>query len=193
MGTVLSAQSNGPLFFETYTEDSNLLNLVVCIIYAACLLRSIVHKGEFQPVPQWAVVLKYVSTACLMVTFVIVVCVLAPMEGPNGYAAMLLSGSMLYFHLLCPVVAFVSFVLLDTDQVLSARCARHAMIPTLVYAFVLISLNATGAVVGPYPFLRVCEQPIYMSIIWAVVILGGAYLLARLLLLIRVWASCRMV
>ena len=34
---------------------------------------------------------------------------------------------------------------------------------------------------GPYPFLRVYEQPVYMSIIWVIVILGSAYGIAFLL------------
>jgi len=36
---------------------------------------------------------------------------------------------------------------------------------------------------GPYPFLRVNEQPVYMSVLWVAVIMGGAYLLAWLILL----------
>jgi hypothetical protein len=35
---------------------------------------------------------------------------------------------------------------------------------------------------GPYPFLHVYEQPVYMSIIWFAAILGGAYFMAWLLL-----------
>ena len=34
---------------------------------------------------------------------------------------------------------------------------------------------------GPYPFLYVYKQPVYMSVLWCVIILGGAYLIALLL------------
>ena len=55
------------------------------------------------------------------------------------------------------------------------------MLPTLIYALILMALNLMRVVEGPYPFLRVYEQPVYMSIIWVIVILGSAYGIAFLL------------
>jgi hypothetical protein len=34
---------------------------------------------------------------------------------------------------------------------------------------------------GPYPFLHPLDNPIYISIMWFVVIVGGAFVLAMLL------------
>ena len=56
-----------------------------------------------------------------------------------------------------------------------------ALLPTLVYALVLVILNLAKLVDGPYPFLKVYQQPVYMSCIWVLAILGGAYLIAALL------------
>lgn len=42
----------------------------------------------------------------------------------------------------------------------------------------LIGLSPAGAMSGPYPFLRVYDQPIWTSACWFVAIAGGAYLVA---------------
>ena len=55
------------------------------------------------------------------------------------------------------------------------------MIPTIIYAAVMIVLNLLKVLRGPYPFLYVYEQPIYMSVIWAVAILALTYILGLIL------------
>ncbi len=57
-----------------------------------------------------------------------------------------------------------------------------ALTPTILYAAVAVTLNIAKVMDGPYPFLHVYEQPVYMSIIWFAAILGGAYFMAWLLL-----------
>ena len=70
---------------------------------------------------------------------------------------------------------------LKKEPHLDAKSAFTATIPTLIYAIVLIILNILGVVDGPYPFLRVMNQPVYMSFVWFIVIVGGAFFLALLL------------
>ena len=43
---------------------------------------------------------------------------------------------------------------------------------TLLYGITLILLNVLKVVVGPYPFLMVYNQTVWMSILWCVIILG---------------------
>ena len=52
---------------------------------------------------------------------------------------------------------------------------------TITYSFILIILNFLNIIVGPYPFLRIKEQSIIMSIIWSIVILGGSYFVGIIL------------
>lgn len=179
LGTRLSILTHGKSMFEYYTIDSNIFALLasaMCVVYT---VRSLIHGDKVMPV--WVKTLKYMATCCLTVTFVVVLFVLAPMEGEDGYKIMLLWGSMLYHHLICPILALVSLVLLETEPPLPRKAAGIALIPTLVYAAVILTLNITKSIVGPYPFLHVYEQPVYMSCIWFVLILGGGYLLAWLL------------
>ena len=72
-------------------------------------------------------------------------------------------------------------LLFEKEPNLNTKSAFTATIPTLIYAILLIILNIVGAVDGPYAFLRVMNQPLYMSFVWFIVIVGGAFFLALLL------------
>ena len=161
--------------FIFYTELSNLFAMGVCLVTAVCQLGAFVTGGEM---PRPVRTLKYIVTSCLMMTFLTVVFVLAPMYGPDGHYVMLLTSSMLYNHFLNPVVAFLSFVLLERSTPLPRRTVRCAMIPTLLYGSVVLAANIAKVYKGPYPFLYVYDQPVWMSCVWAVVILGSNYLIA---------------
>lgn len=63
----------------------------------------------------------------------------------------------------------------EKEPHLNTKSAFTATIPTLIYAILLIILNIVGAVDGPYPFLRVMNQPLYMSFVWFIVIVGSAF------------------
>ena len=161
--------------FLFYTELSNLFAMGICFVTALCQLRALLTGGEM---PAWVRTLKYTVTCCLMLTFLTVVFVLAPMYGPDGHYVMLLTSSMLYNHFLNPVTALLSFVLLERAPALPRRAVGRAMIPTLVYGGIMLAANVAKVYKGPYPFLYVYEQPLWTSCMWVVVILGGALLIA---------------
>ena len=161
--------------FLFYTELSNLFAMGVCFVTALCQLRALLTGGEM---PAWVRTLKYTVTCCLMLTFLTVVFVLAPMYGPDGHYVMLLTSSMLYNHFLNPVTALLSLVLLERAPALPRRAVGRAMIPTLVYGGIMLAANVAKVYKGPYPFLYVYEQPLWTSCMWVVVILGGALLIA---------------
>ena len=161
--------------FLFYTELSNLFAMGVCFVTALCQLRALLTGGEM---PAWVRTLKYTVTCCLMLTFLTVVFVLAPMYGPDGHYVMLLTSSMLYNHFLNPVTALLSFVLLERAPALPRRAVGRAMIPTLVYGSITLAANVAKVYKGPYPFFYEYEQPLWTSCMWVVVILGGALLIA---------------
>ena len=61
------------------------------------------------------------------------------------------------------------------------RDSRLAMIPTAIYMLVMVPLNYFRVVEGPYPFLKVHNQPWYMSILWFFAISLVAFGIAVLL------------
>ena len=167
-------------FVQFYTEDSNTLALITCLIIAVYEYQML--KGKGTGLPGWVKEMKYISTVCLTLTFLVVIFILIPMQGGISSAYFfLLNGSMLYHHLICPILAFVSFLWFDPLDQLTKKDTLIVLIPTLIYALVLILLNLLQAVDGPYPFLKVYQQPFYMSCIWVIVILGAAYGIAVML------------
>lgn len=160
--------------FMFYTQDSNILACAACALLAAFQIRALRTGAE---IPVWAQRLKYAAVCCLSVTFLVVVLVLAPMSG-GAYGVMLLSGTMLYHHLLCPLAAFLGFMLFEKRPALRRIDALLPTLLTLVYAVVLTALNIARVLDGPYPFLRVYAQSVHASILWALAILGGAEMLA---------------
>ncbi len=55
------------------------------------------------------------------------------------------------------------------------RDSLLALIPTGLYALVMVPLNVFRVYDGPYPFLRVHNQPWYMSILWMAAIFLVAF------------------
>ena len=169
VSAAMSWRQLGVWMFQFYTQDSNLLALAACALLAAFQLRALRTGAD---IPVWAQRLKYAAVCCLSVTFLVVVLVLAPMSD-GAYGVMLLSGTMLYHHLLCPLAAFLGFMLFEKRPALRRIDALLPTLLTLVYAVVLTALNIARVLDGPYPFLRVYAQSVPMSVLWALVMLGG--------------------
>ena len=155
--------------FQYYTEDSNILMLIVSLIIVYYLAFN-------KKIPKWLEILNHMAVLGLTITFLVVIFILAPMYKFN-YTWFLFSGAMLYFHTLCPILAIITY-LFFTKTNIENKYIPHTMIFTIIYSIVLIILNICKVVEGPYPFLMVHKQPVYMSILWILLIDGGAFLLS---------------
>lgn len=160
-----------------YTQLSNIFLLVAAIIDVIFSARTLRARKK---VPNWIYKLFYSATCTTTVTILTVVFVLSWMYGDLFYV--LTAGSMLYTHTLCPILAIITTTCLIPKDTLANTDASRALIFTLAYALIAIILNIAKIIRGPYPFLFVYEQPIWASIAWIIGILGGAYGIARLLL-----------
>ena len=167
IGLVMAVRSMGWKNFMYYTELSNYLLMTGLIIHVIYLLKG----GEM---PRWVTRLKFAGVCTVTVTFVVVVTVLSWFF---GLWYLLTAGVMLYHHTICPLLAVASFLFLEKEEA-TREDVRWSLLPTLLYGTVMIILNIVGTVVGPYPFLMVRYQPWYMSVIWVIVIVGGAGLLS---------------
>lgn len=165
----LRASQDGILLF--YTQDSNILALTACLpLIVSWLIGA-------KP-PKWAQRLKYTSVCCVTVTLLVALFVLVPMKGEGAVQTVFLDGPMFYMHLLCPLLAFANYVCFEDTPALRRGDVVRAIIPTVVYALVMIVLNVLRVVDGPYPFLYVYEQPLIVSLGWSLIIIGGAGLVA---------------
>ena len=166
-------KESGFACFEYYTQDSNLFLMFTSLLYIISLL--ICDKK----IPHFVSLLKYAATTSVVITFLTVVTILAPVMG--GYKAMLLDGTMLIHHLICPIFAFVTFVFFEKHNLNGLKDALISMIFTCLYGVVAVTLNVLKIMDGPYPFLKVYDQTILMSIFWLILMMGSSYLITVLI------------
>ena len=169
IGLSISINDSNRLLIEYYTEDSNILLLIASSIYVFYLLTK-------KEIPRWLNIFKHMATLGVTITFIVVILILAPMYNFN-YGWILFYRTMLYHHTLCPILSIITFIFFENHK-LNKKDIKYTMIFTLLYSVILIFLNILKLIEGPYPFLMVYKQPIYMSILWIILIDGGAYLLS---------------
>ena len=175
----MSWAMGGTIMFTMYTELSNIFNGAVCLLVGLWQLGCIFTGREL---PLWLKRLKFISTSCLAMTFLTVVIILAPMyEDGNGWYIMLCTSSMLYHHLLNPLAAIFSFVLLERTPRLPRSTVKWALLPTVLYGSIILWLNIQRVVDGPYPFMKVYDQSVQASVLWCIAILLMNYFYAWLL------------
>lgn len=178
-GVVMSFRINGWGMFQYYTLLSNLFLLLACAVQA--WYEGNILRGKRFFVPSWVRALKYLAVCTVMVTFFVVLFILVPLAGGLPMLVPYLTqDSMLYHHTLCPILGFISFVIVDRVSLPDRRVTLWALVPTLLYAVVATILNAARVLYGPYPFLHIYEQAVWASALWYLVILGLAWALAFL-------------
>lgn len=179
VGLFLAARAYGWGLFQYYTQLSNMFALLVSAGFVAYGICAIVFKSNI--IPLWLKLLRFMATCCLSVTMIVVFAVLIPMIGEGGFRLMVLIDSTPYHHLLCPLLSIISFIFFEIKPELKLKHTLIALIPTIVYGAVMFVLNLVRAIVGPYPFLLVYNQPWFVTILWALALFGGAYTIGWLL------------
>ena len=154
--------------FVYYTQNSNYLLLLAAAAHVICLLRG--------RVPAAVERCRYYAACLTTVTFTVTVCILIPWYGHPEF--FLLQTNGLFHHLLCPLLAVAGLPFLSPVR---KKDRLLALIPTVIYGVILYALNFFRRVDGPYPFLRVHNQPWYMSILWFILLAAAAYGIAALL------------
>ena len=169
-----------------YTNESNALALFVSALWAACVAFRLATGFE---IPRAIKLLRFISVCMLTVTLIVVLTVLAPTSGPNGYRIQLLQGTLLYNHLLDPILHIVPFAALEASPHMGKawRTALWGLLPTVVYGAVMVALVLMRKINAPYPFLRVRTNPVSESLMWTGLLLGGAYLIALALAALNNW------
>jgi len=170
--------------FYYYTQDSNLLAMLVCILSVVTAAVLMIRGGR--TIPRWLALLRLTATGCVTLTLLIAAFVLVPLESHGSllllrmeFVDFMLSGSMLYLHTVCPLLMIFSLLFLWGTSRLKLRHALLAVIPTILYGVILLRLNITGRYAGPYPFLYVHRQPVFMTVIWCAAIVGGTFLIMQ--------------
>jgi hypothetical protein len=109
--------------FRFFTTLSNL--------FCAAAALIMVTVGENPPL--WALLLKYIGTAAVTVTMLTVCCFLLPVT--KNWKAMF-GGAELFLHLICPLLAIVSFLLEKTAM--PAWIIPLGVLPVILYGFLYL-------------------------------------------------------
>lgn len=159
-----------------YTIDSNLLQLAASCAALCCLLKKDgkLTKGVAR--------LRFLAAACLAVTMVTVLTILAPQ---HGYKLLLWGHMQQFSHLLCPLLSMISLIFFEAKPQLPARVIWLPGFVTLGYGAVLIALNLLRLVDGPYFFLKVYNRPVSETVLWILGVLAICAMFSALLFLLR--------
>ena len=161
--------------FLYYSDNAGMFVLSSSIIYVIVILTK--KEPNFL-----SLALRYVSTTCLVLTLVGTFYV-ATTTGEN-YLDSFIKGSHLFNNLLCPIVSFVSFTMFEGDRRLNKKkTIWYALIPTVIYGIIMLVCNLTNTFTGPYPFMMVNDNPVYITVIVVLITLVLNYVIGRFLLL----------
>lgn len=161
--------------FLYYSDNVGMFALSSSIIYVIIVLAK--KEPNFL-----CLALRYVSTACLVLTLVGTFYV-ATTTGEN-YLDSFIKGSHLFNNLLCPIVSFVSFTMFEGDRRLNKKkTIWYALIPTVIYGIIMLVCNVSNTFTGPYSFMMINDNPVYVTVIVFVVTIILNYVIGRFLLL----------
>lgn len=161
--------------FCMFTVNSNILTAIgmsLVIPYAIDGLRK-----PYYNLPGWLITFLLACTTSVSLTFIVCLFILFPAQG----FYMIFWGSRFFLHLICPILAFVSFTFIMSSHRIPRVSTFFAVIPTLIYAcvyFVLVVVigEENGGWNDFYGFTT--YVPFYVS---AAVIIPAAYGLANLI------------
>ena len=184
VGSVALLKNYGNQFYF-YTQDSNMLAGISALLFLIFLLI----KKEIGEIPMWVMILKYISVVSLALTLTIVIALLIPYNVIAEHNALpwyiyFVGGSFICGHILNPIVSVISFIFFENDKRYNKKNnIYYPMIFTLIYGVVMLVINYLKIFDGPYFFLRIYNQQIYIPIVCTVVIIVLNYLIAKLLLI----------
>ncbi len=150
--------------FAYYTNLSNFLAFFASSVCSVCLVKMLFFGGKL---PSFAVKLKFFAVTSLAVTVGVVAFALLPVllcsSGGITNGGVKITVSSIFLHFVCPLLAFVSFVAFERTK-LSFSLVVFAALPTLFYGLVMLFLNFSGIIVGPYPFFEVRSHKILTAV-----------------------------
>ncbi len=152
-GLYISVSARKQEVFAYYTQLANMVTLVSSVLATLFGFTAL------------TVLLRYLSTCMLVMTFLITLFVLVPMGG--GFRKLMLSGNCLYHHTLCPIISVYSYVLFEQ------HCGYWWLpaVLTLAYGLIMLYMNRIEKYDGPYPFFRVNHQSETATVLWVIVLL----------------------
>ncbi len=117
-------------YFSYFTIESNILCAIVSLLIAAVLLSRRDLQSDNLPLP--LMILHHISTTVMMITFLTVICYLAPTQG----ISLMYGGTNIFLHFICPLFSMISFTVLENAKGFRFSHSILGIIPALLYGAV---------------------------------------------------------
>ena len=181
LGIIFTAQSSafmggGSVFFF-FTVQSNIFIIVMSLLFLVNDVMLLINKKSF--VNQTLLLIKYVATVAITITFIVFFTLLAPLMGVDY----LLSFNNFSLHAIVPILAIVDFILFDTDINLTYKNSLLATIAPIsyvvfVYIGAIFKLRYGENLYYPYFFLDFEKNGFFFEkgfgiIPWIIILLAG--------------------
>lgn len=122
-------EASGLNVFKFFTVDSNILMGISAILFAHYERKLL--TGKIKNIPVGFYILKLMATVSVSLTFVIVFAYLGRIA-PGGLMS-LLQNSNIFFHLVIPVLAILTFTIFEKTNKIKFSYVMSGLIPTLIY------------------------------------------------------------
>ncbi len=132
--------------FKYFTIDSNVFAGFISLLFA--FFEYLLLKGKRSEIPMIIYILKYISTVSVVVTFLVTLLFLLPSFSFN--IALLYSNSNFFFHLVIPILCFISFVWFEKNNCINLATSFSCLIPVILYSifysYIALSHVSNGVV-----------------------------------------------
>lgn len=122
--------------WKSYHMFTILANMLMGTAAAMCIPFAVdgIRYHNYH-LPRWYVNLMYMGTFCVALTFLIALTVLSP--ATSFYRMMIYSNNIL-FHTICPLLAIVLFLFINSDHRIGFKSSIIAILPVVLYGFFYI-------------------------------------------------------
>lgn len=138
-----------------YTQISNFITLISSLLLVIFGQKKVIE------------VMRYISVSMLIMTFFVTACILVPMS--RKPKELLFSGSGLFHHLIVPIVSTLSYVLVEKRA--DFFWVWMPGVVTLIYGIIMLHMNYTDRVKGPYPFFMIKNNGVPATVLWMLALL----------------------
>lgn len=121
---------NGFESFRFFTTDSNILSAIAALVVVIFDIKIL--RGKIRSLTHAVEVFKFIGTTAVMLTFCTVVFFLIPIYGP----ALQLLGTAFHMHVGGPMMALLSFSIVEKNTRISIPEALLGLLPMAVYGAV---------------------------------------------------------
>ncbi len=172
--------AHGIVNLKFFTVQSNILGGLTALLY---VIYAIISKRTGKAIPKVVHILRFVACIDLVITFLVVALFLGFITD-EGYLSMYVNANLL-FHLLIPVLTFVSFVFLEEKNVLTIKHTfwgvLHLVLYSIFYLVVVLTHFNGGTIDLKYDWYAFAQRGLLIAFVCAFVVLSLGYFVSWLL------------